>query len=103
MKKLLLIIIVLNSSFTFAQQDTVKQGILKFQETLNKEYRDAKTSPLKGKALKKFKHHDFFPVDLEYRVEATLRRTDESTFFPMKTTSQALKEHRIYGLLTFTL
>ena len=103
MKRLLLVILVLNSSFAIAQQDTVKVGISKFQESLNKEYRDAKTSPLKGKALKKFKHHDFFPVDLQYRVEATLRRTDESSFFPMKTTSQVLKEHRIYGMLTFTL
>jgi uncharacterized protein (DUF1684 family) len=70
---------------------------------LNKEYRDAKTSPLKGKALRKFKKHDFFPIDLQYRVEATLSVTSKSSFFPMKTSSQVLKEHRIYGMLTFTL
>lgn len=103
MKKLLFAALLSTSLSAFAQQDTVTQGILKFQETLNHEYRDAKTSPLKGKALKKFKKHDFFPIDLEYRVEAILTRTDESLFFPMKTTSQAFKEHRVYGMLAFTL
>ncbi|HEU5292436.1 MAG TPA: DUF1684 domain-containing protein [Cyclobacteriaceae bacterium] len=103
MKKLLLTILLLNSFSTFAQQDTATLGILKFQETLNTEYRDAKTSPLKGKALKKFKNHDFFPIDLQYHVEATLTRMTESSFFPMKTTSQVLKEYRIYGMLAFTL
>ena len=103
MKKLLFAFLVLTSWPTFAQQDTVRQGILRFQETLNKEYRDAKGSPLKGKALKKFKNHEFFPIDLQYRVEAVLTRTNESTFFPMKTTSQVLKEHRIYGMLKFKL
>lgn len=86
-----------------AQQDSAVQEIKRFQETLNNEYRDAKTSPLKGKALKKFKKHEFFPIDLQYRVEATLAVTSESSFFPMKTSSQVLKEHRIYGMLSFTL
>lgn len=103
MKKLLLAVLLLNSSSLFAQQDTVTLGVLKFQDTLNKEYRDPKTSPLKGRALKKFKKHDFFPIDLQYRVEAVLTVTNESSFFPMKTTSQKLKEHRVYGMLTFTL
>lgn len=103
MKKLLFAALLSTSLAAFAQQDTVTQGILKFQETLNNEYRDAKTSPLKGKALKKFKNHDFFPIDLNYRVEAVLKRTNESLFVPMKTTSQVIKEHRIYGMLTFTL
>lgn len=103
MKKLLLVVLLLKSYSTYAQQDTVMLGILKFQETLNKEYRDVKTSPLKGKALKKFKKHDFFPIDLQYRVEAVLTVTNETGFFPMKTTSQNMKEHRVYGMLTFTL
>jgi uncharacterized protein (DUF1684 family) len=102
-KKLLVIILLLHSNSMFAQQDSVMQGILKFQETLNSEYRDAKTSPLKGKALKKFKKHDFFPIDLQYHVEAVLTVTNESLFLPMKTTSQVLREHRVYGILTFTL
>jgi len=102
-KKLLLAFLLLNSFSTIAQQDSAVQEILKFQEELNKEYRDAKTSPLKGKALKKFKKHDFFPIDLQFRVEATLAVTTESTFFSMKTSSQVLKDYRIYGMLSFML
>jgi uncharacterized protein (DUF1684 family) len=102
-KKLIIAILMLASFETRAQQDSAIHEILKFQEALNIEYRDAKTSPLKGKALKKFKKHDFFPIDLQYRVEATLAVTNESSFFPMKTSSQVLKEHRVYGMLTFTL
>jgi uncharacterized protein (DUF1684 family) len=101
--KKLILIILLTPFSTLAQQDSAVPEILKFQEALNAEYRDAKTSPLKGKALKKFKKHDFFPIDLQYRVEATLAVTNESSFFPMKTSSQVLKEHRIYGILKFAL
>lgn len=103
MKKLILAIVLLNSLNSLAQQDSAVQEILKFQETLNNEYRDPKSSPLKDKALKKFKKHDFFTIDLQYRVEATLAVTNESSFFPMKTSSQTPKEYRIYGMLTFKL
>src|SRR5688572_19626833 len=76
--------------------------ITQFQDELNTEYRDAKTSPLQGKALKRFKKHDFFPVDLQYRVEATLTVTSEATFFKMMT-SQAPADYRMYGWLKFEL
>jgi uncharacterized protein len=85
-----------------AQQDSVLIEISKFQDELNKEFRDPKTSPLKGKALKRFKHHDFFPVDLQYRVEAILTVTSDATFFKMMT-SQAPADYRMYGWLKFDL
>ncbi len=86
-----------------AQTDSVLIDISKFQEKLDNEYRHAKTSPLKGKALKRFKKHEFFPVDLQYRVEAILTVTDVESFFPMQTSSQVPKEYRTFGTLKFTL
>lgn len=103
MKKLFLILLLSSVNFCFAQTDSVTAEIRKFQDGLTAEYKDPKTSPLKGKALKRFKGHEFFPIDLAYRVEATLVATPESSFFPMQTSSQVLKEHRIYGTLEFTL
>jgi hypothetical protein len=86
-----------------AQTDSAMLEIAQFQDSLNNEYRNPKTSPLKGKAQKRFKKHEFFPADLQYRVEATLTVTDDATFFPMMTSSQVPKDYRTYGTLQFTL
>jgi len=102
-KKLLVALFLLTAHCAVAQTDSALLEISKFQEALNSEYRDAKTSPLKGKALKRFKKHEFFPVDLQYRVEATLTVTDAASFFPMQTSSQVPREYRTYGTLKFTL
>jgi uncharacterized protein (DUF1684 family) len=85
-----------------AQPDSALAEISRFQDELNQEYRDPKASPLKGKALKRFKKHEFFPVDLQYRVEATLTVTTDAAFFKM-TTTQAPADYRIYGWLKFEL
>lgn len=103
MKKLIIALLVLSAPEASAQVDSALFVIQDFQEQLNNEYRDVKTSPLKGKDLKRFKKHQFFPVDLQYRVEATLTVTEASAFFPMKTSSQVFKEHRIYGIMKFSL
>jgi len=102
-KKLLIVLLVLPSAGAIAQMDSALIEIVKFQENLTREYRDAKTSPLKGKAFKRFKKHEFFPVDLQYRVMATLTVTDAASFFPMQTSSQVPKEYRTYGMLKFML
>ncbi len=103
MKNLAAVLFLLITPCALAQTDSVLIDISKFQEKQNSEYRDSKTSPLKGKALKRFKKHEFFPIDLQYRVEATLTVTDAATFFPMQTSSQVPKEYRTYGTVKFTL
>lgn len=92
---------VLSAPEARAQMDSAFFEIQNFQKQLNGEYRDGKTSPLKGKALKRFKKHEFFPIDLQYRIEATLTVTDAASFFPMQTSSQVPKEYRTYGMLKF--
>lgn len=88
----------------FAQSDSVAfREIKKFQDELNEEYRNPKTSPLDSIAIQHFKKHEFFAVDLNYRVKATLKVTSAMPFFKMKTSSQVLKDYRVYGILKFTL
>lgn len=101
--KFIFILLFLFPTSTFAQSDSAKADIVKFQNELNKEYKDPKKSPLKGKDLKRFKRHEFFPIDLTYRVIATLSVTPESAFFQMPTSSEVFKDHRIYGILKFEL
>ena len=104
MKKLTFLFLVLVQSLcSFSQSDSVTNEILKFQEELNNEYKDPKTSPLKGKALKRFKGHEFFAIDLQYRVQGTLTITDNAGFFPMMTSSQVPKEYRVFGTIEFML
>jgi uncharacterized protein len=78
-------------------------AVTKFQKELNKEYKSKKKSPLDPDDRKHFKSHTFFAIDLKYRVAATLRVTAPAPFFKMKTSSMALPEYRVYGILEFTL
>lgn len=87
------------------QTDSVQAvaEITAFQKTLNEEYRNRDESPLESEDFDTFEGHDFFPIDLGYRVHATLTVTDATPFFDMKTTSSQASTERIYGYVTFTL
>ncbi len=103
MRRLLIGFLMFAIHNAMAQTDSALYEILKFQSDLTTEYRNPKTSPLKGKKLKHFKKHDFFSPDLMYRVEATLVVSNEANFFQMKTSTQVLKEYRTYGKVVFVL
>jgi uncharacterized protein len=90
--------------FCCAQADTVGvHAISTFQRHLNEEYQNPETSPLDKKNLKSFAGHTFFPVDLAYRVEATLEVTDKEPYFKMMTSNNRPRDFRQYGVLVFTL
>lgn len=83
-----------------------KQPILgktAFQKKMNSEFKDASTSPLKAKDLKDFKGLDFFDFDSVYVVKAVLKRTPDTPFFKMKTTTDRVSEERVYGVLSFEI
>jgi uncharacterized protein (DUF1684 family) len=104
MKAYLAIIIVFLANVSQAQTDSVAlREIQEFQQELNEEYRTPKTSPLDSITALHFTGHDFFPVDLSYRVTAILTVTGATLFFKMKTSSQKLADYRVYGMLAFTL
>jgi uncharacterized protein (DUF1684 family) len=105
MKKVVLIIFIFFDLSAMAQTDSVKAvaEILSFQKTLNDEYTNREESPLEPKDLKNFKGHPFFPINLAFRVRATLTVTGGTPFLPMKTTTKRLGSDRVYGFVEFAL
>lgn len=105
MKKILLFVLCLCAVQSFAQTDSVKavMEITAFQKKLNEEFRDRKQSPLDPKDFARFKSHDFFPINLNYRVNAKLIVTEGTPFMAMKTTTSRFSTERVFGYVTFTL
>jgi len=101
--KIFILFLLLLSAPAFSQTDNGLADIAKFQKELNKEYKSKKKSPLEPDARNHFKGHDFFAADLKYRVTAKLRVTEPAPFFKMKTSSMALPEYRVFGIIEFTL
>jgi uncharacterized protein (DUF1684 family) len=105
MKHLLSFLLLISAISAFSQTDSIQavEEILSFQKQLNDEYKNRKESPLDEKDFKKFKGHDFFPVDLNYRVHAKLIVSAGTPFFGMKTTTSRMATERVYGHIEFTL
>lgn len=79
------------------------KGTTDFQRTMNADFKDASKSPLKKKDRKDFEGLDFFDFDSTYIVKALLKRTPNTEWFNMKTTTDRVSEERVYGVLTFEL
>ena len=104
MKRFFVLWFILAPFAGLAQElEAALKDIEKFQKPLNEEYSDPKESPLEPEELKKFTHHDFFPADLSWRVNATLVRTENAKVFKMKTTGARTPDYRQYGVLHFEL
>lgn len=78
-------------------------GDTEWQREMNATFKDASRSPLKDKDRKDFKGLDFFKFDSLYVVEATLKRTPNSKWFNMKTTTNRVSKERIYAVAEFSL
>src|SRR5438105_10486394 len=78
---------------SYAQKDpaTLVKEIVLFQENLNKEYKDAKTSALSKKEREAFKQINFFPMNLEYVVTAEFIRASNEKIFGMTTSGNTKK------------
>lgn len=73
------------------------------QKQQNSFFKDASKSPLKPKDLKTFDGLDFFPIDSLFVVEAQLKRTPNTSYFDMKTTTDRVTKERIFGILSFMI
>ncbi|WP_178983744.1 DUF1684 domain-containing protein [Winogradskyella helgolandensis] len=102
MKNLVLFLLVI---FSFGCTESKKMigDETPFQRKMNAEFKDASKSPLKAKDLKIFDGLDFFPYDSTFVVTATLKRTPNSEWFQMKTSTDRLSTERVLGVLTFQL
>ena len=103
MKNLVLISIILISVLSCGQNKRPIIGETEFQKTINAEYKDASTSPLKDNDRKTFTSLDFYKFDSTYVVEARFKRVENAEWFNMKTTTDRVSKERVYGVLSFEL
>ena len=96
-------LILFITTLSCAQDKVPVAGDTEFQREINSEYKDATKSPLKDKDRKDFKGLDFFKFDSTFVVKAKLKRTPDSKWFKMQTTTSRVSDERIYGILTFEL
>ena len=85
------------------KKDSVTEGIKDFQQKLNLEYADVKTSPLTEEDAITFSKLDFYPIDKKYYVKASFKRTPNEKPFDMLTTTSRLAKYVKYGEADFFL
>jgi uncharacterized protein len=103
MKKLLVLLMVLQFGFGFAQAQFSLAAVEKFQNELNAEYADAKTSPLLTEDLKTFQTLDFYPANEKFYVVAKFIRTENEQPFEMKTSTDRKPVYIKYGEAHFSI
>lgn len=84
-----------------AQEKCDSQKSSEYQQELNREYADKKTSPLTAADLAQFKTLDFFAVDSKYCVVAKIKRTFDAKPFAMQTTTERSPMYIKYADLIF--
>lgn len=103
MKKVFVLLMVLQFGFGFAQTQFDLANVEKFQKELNAEYADAKTSPLLPEDLKVFKTLDFYPANEKFYVVAKFIRTENEQPFEMKTSTDRKPVYVKYGEAHFSI
>jgi uncharacterized protein (DUF1684 family) len=103
MKKILVMVFLLQLSLGFAQIKFDVKAVEKFQKEINTEYADAKTSPLMADDLATFNTLDFYPINEKFFVAATFVRTKKEKAFGMKTSTERTPSYVKYGEVHFTI
>lgn len=106
MKKMLTGVFLMFSVLpAFAQKEMsdAMTDIKKWQAELNAEYKDPDKTPLDYRSMNKFKGHDFFPIDTNFRIVATLIPFKDQPIIRFKTSGTLLPEYRKYGELQFVI
>ena len=96
-------ILLLAGVQSFAQNTAAINEIKAFQKTLNEEYANPLTSPLTDEDQVVFEALDFYPINLEYRITATLELTPNEPVFQMVTTTARRPEYVRFGILHFKI
>lgn len=87
-------------------EETLKEhqeDVLAYQEMLNGDYSNPDKSPLLEEDFNQFKTLPFFPIDIDYKVEAKLIRTPDEKPFEMPTTTDRRPMYVKYGEFHFTM
>jgi uncharacterized protein (DUF1684 family) len=96
------LLLLLTLTFGFGANAQEDQTAEEFQQEHIADFKDPEKSPLKEKA-KRFKGHDFFPINSTLRVNAKLVRSLSPIPFQMKTTTSRLPTYEKYGIAQFTI
>jgi len=103
MRKLLSICLLLTIIACNSQDKRPLSGETEYQRELNAQYKDASSSPLKKRDLKKFNGLSFYPIDSSFVVTAKLERTPDSPVFKLPRTGGDKADYRQYGILSFEI
>jgi uncharacterized protein (DUF1684 family) len=103
MRTLFTLFLLVELNFGFGQEKFDASSVTKFQEVINSEYADAKTSPLLAEDLAVFKTLDFYPINEKFFVIAKFVRTENEKPFEMKTTGERKPMYVKYGEAYFIL
>lgn len=103
MNKLTLLLLMLISQLVSSQAVSgYTAEIRKFQAEINREYKNAKESPLRGEHLANFRGHPFFPINSNYKVQAQFRKTPDAVPFNIPTSSGHARPYVEYGEAEFS-
>ena len=86
-----------------SQDKQMIKGETEWQKKQNADFKDATKSPLKDKDRKNFKGLDFYKMDSTFIVSAQLKRTPDTLWFLMKTTTDRTSKERVFGVIEFEL
>jgi hypothetical protein len=89
---------------SFAQSDAAAiSQIEMFQSQLNADYKNPEESPLPTEGIPHFKGHQFFKVDLKYRVKASVERLANQDTVSFPTTAGKFKQYIPFVKLSFKI
>jgi uncharacterized protein (DUF1684 family) len=95
-------VLFLTFSFVGYGQDAERE-ILAHRKEQEAEFKSKSKSPLPPKDRKRFKHLNYCPINLKYRVNAQFVKTETPDLFKMKTTTERLPDYRKYGEVHFEI
>ena len=98
---LLLFLIPLTGCSQSSKSTSYVNHIKMHRYDMNIKFADKKTTILTKKDFKKFSALDFFPIDSNYRIEATFELNKNPKLFEMPTTTDRLPIYKTYGVATF--
>ena len=96
-------ILFLTFSFLVSFGQDAEREISEHRRKQELDFRDKEKSPLLSKDRRKFKHLNYYPIDLKYRVRAKFVKTETPELFKMKTTTHRLPDYRKYGEVYFEI
>lgn len=103
MNRIFIFVVLIAFNSGFCQKKFNATEVKKFQDKINSEYADAKTSPLEEKDLNNFKTLEFYPVSNKYFVNAKLVKAKNEKAFEMKTSTARKPKYIKYGTLFFVI